>query len=451
MEEQMAPEESGKQEPPRDMNEKPAEFSIHQAVPTYPPASPASPARSPVNLASAVEPNNLKPSITTFRMLLENHYGDLLRLNDLTGRQEFWSRADKSWKEWTDVNDAQMRAWFQNNYGLYHEKMLRDALQIHFEAHRANPLTDMLESFAWDGKPRIESFLHDVLRCDDTPYYREVSRLIFAGGIWRAYRPGCKFDDMVVLVGKQGGGKSTLVRWLNMDDGFFREIKTISGKEGVEALRGVWIAEVAELMAMTRVKEAEAVKAFITCQEDSYRAPYDRHVRTIPRRCIFIGTTNNPQFLSDRTGNRRFYPVVCRMDGYDLLSHEKEIREYIAQCWAEALALFREDRLKPFADRSVIDIIREEQESAMEDDWRVGAISQYLDLMKKDPRSTVCIIELWHTALEEPEESKPTRRDSIEIAQILNSIGGWKRANRTASTRWGKQKVYMKERPYYPF
>ena len=86
----------------------------------------------------------------------------------------------------------------------------------------------------------------------------------------------------------------------------------------------------------------------------------------------------------------------------------------------------------------------------MEDDWRVGAISQYLDLMKKDPRSTVCIIELWHAALEEPEESKPTRRDSIEIAQILNSIGGWKGANRTASTRWGKQKVYMKERPYYP-
>ena len=440
----MAHEESGKSGSRLNLNEKPVELSIHQAVPTYPPA------RSPVNLASDVERNTLKPSIPTFRKLLETHYGDLLRLNVLTGRQEFWSRADKAWREWTDVNDAQMREWFQNNYGLYHEKMLRDALQIHFDTHQVNPLTDLLESFTWDGKPRIEYFLHDVLRCDDTPYHREVSRLIFAGGIWRAYRPGCKFDDMVVFVGSQGVGKSTLVRWLNIKDAYFREIKTISGKEGVEALRGAWIGEVAELMAMTRVKEAEAVKAFITAQEDSYRAPYDRHVKTIPRRCIFIGTTNNPQFLSDRTGNRRFYPVECCMNGYNLLSHETEIREYIAQCWAEALTLFRENRLTPFADRSVLEVIHEQQEAAMEDDWRVGAIAQYLDLHKTDQKSTVCIIELWHTALEEPEESKPTRRDSIEIAQILNSIG-WKRAKRTVVTRWGKQKVYVREQPYFPF
>lgn len=451
MEKQMAPAESGSPEFSRDLNEKPEGFSVRQAVPTYPPASPPSPARSPVNLAAAFERNTLKPSIPTFRSLLETHYGDLLRLNVLTGRQEILDRADNSWKEWTDVNDAQMRGWFQSNFGIYHEKMLRDALQIHFEAHRVNPLTDLLESFVWDGKPRIENFLRDVLRCADTPYHREVSRLIFAGGIWRAYRPGCKFDDMVVLVGRQGVGKSTLVRWLNVSDDFFREIKTISGKEGVEALRGAWIGEVAELMAMTRVREAEAVKAFITAREDSYRAPYDRHVRTIPRRCIFIGTTNNPQFLSDRTGNRRFYPVECRADGRDLLSREKEIREYIAQCWAEALTLFRENRLMPYADRTLLDVIRERQEAATEDDWRIGAISQYLDLMKTNPKSTVTVIELWHAALGEPEEIKPSRKDSMEIAQIILSIGGWKRVNSTVSTRWGTQKYYVKEQPYFPF
>ncbi len=256
---------------------------------------------------------------------------------------------------------------------------------------------------------------------------------------------------MIVLVGRQGGGKSTLVRWLNIQDEFFREIKTISGKEGIEALRGVWIAEVAELMAMTRVKEAEAVKAFITSQEDSYRAPYARHVQTIPRRCTFIGTTNNSQFLSDRTGNRRFYPVQCRKDGYDLLSREAEVREYIRQCWAEALVLFRKGDLRPFADRSVLTLIRAQQEAAMEDDWRIGAISQYLDLMKQDPRSTVSVIELWHAALGEPEEIKPGRRDSIEITQILDSLGGWHRTSRTATTRWGKQKVFQRDDPYDPF
>ena len=406
-----------------------------------------------MNLAAdmKLDPQMLKPSIATFRHLIDLHYGDKLRHNVMTDRPQYFDRHEKRWREWIDVNDAQMRAWFQANYGLYHERMLWDALQIHFESHQVNPLTDLLESLTWDGKPRIHSFLHEVLGCDDTPYYREVSRLIFSGGIHRAYRPGCKFDDMVVLVGRQGCGKSTVVRWLNLRDEFFREIKTISGKEGVEALRGVWIAEVAELMAMTRVKEAEAVKAYITSQEDSYRAPYERHVRTIPRRCTFIGTTNNPQFLSDRTGNRRFYPVQCGTDGYDLLSREGEIRAYIAQCWAEALTLFRKDALKPFADKSVLEIIRRQQDAAMEDDWRVGAISQYLEAVKKDPKATVCIIELWHYALNEPDEIKPTRKDSIEIAQILNSVGGWKRSASVLPTPWGKQKMYRKEQPYFPF
>ena len=329
--------------------------------------------------------------------------------------------------------------------------MLRDALQIHFSFHQVNPLTDLLESLVWDGKPRIQTFLHDVLACDDTPYIREVSRLIFAGGIHRAFEPGCKFDEMVVLVGKQGCGKSTTVRWLNMEDKYLRQLKVIIGKEAVEAMRGAWIVEMVELMAMTRVKEAEAVKAFITTQEDTYRAPYDRHTQTIPRRCFFIGTTNNPLFLSDRTGNRRFYPVQCNSDGYEVSSHEKEIRARISQCWAEALYLYRQGKLSPVADKSVLGLIRKEQENAMEDDWRVGAIVGYLDQMKKDPKATVSVIELWHCALNEPDEVKPGRKDSIEISQILNSIGGWVRSSSVLQTRWGKQKVYRKERPYFPF
>ncbi len=407
--------------------------------------------KSTVSLTAALKGQKLKPCISIFKSLIELHYGDRLRKNVMTGKQEYFDSHEKVWKEWVDANDAQMRAWFQDNYNLYSERMLRDALEVYFQLHKVNPLTDLLESLQWDGKPRIGFFLHAILHCDDTPYYREVSRLIFAGGIYRAYHPGCKFDEMVVLVGKQGGGKSTIVRWLNMEDRFFREVKTITGKEGIEALRGVWIAEVAELMAMTRVREAEAVKAFITSQEDSYRPPYARHVETIPRRCTFIGTTNNAQFLSDRTGNRRFYPVQCKIDGYDLLSREKEIREYIRQCWAEALVLFRKGELKPYADRSVLSDIREQQEDAMEDDWRFGAIRQYLDQMKIDPRSTVSVIELWHTALGEPEESKPTRRDSIEITQILASMEGWRRAKRPVMTRWGKQKVFEKDKNRYPF
>jgi len=409
--------------------------------------------KSQVSLTQGLRFQVAKPTIETFINLIEEKYGDRLRMNEMTGKPEWWNSQAGEWIQWGDVDDARMAAYFQTNYGLYAPKMLEAATLMYFAGRKVNPLTDLLESIKWDGKPRMEHFLTEAVKAEDNAYSREVSRLIFAGGIHRAYRPGCKFDDMVVLVGRQGGGKSTLVRWLNIDDQYFREIKTIAGKEGIETLRGVWIGEVAELMAMTKVKEAEAVKAYITAQEDSYRAPYKRHVETIPRRCMFIGTTNNAQFLADKTGNRRFYPVRCAEDGYDMLGREEELREYIRQCWAEALAMYKQGKLLPYAKRELIDIIRQAQSSAEEDDWRIGAIRTYLDDAKHSPTDTVSIIELWHRALNESEESKPSRSDSIEIAKIMNEMKDWEKAEKVARTPWGVQKVYRKKdiSKFFPF
>lgn len=387
----------------------------------------------------------VKPTIDNFYRLIENHYGSNLRLNVMTGKPEFWDHRKKLWCEWTDAEESRMRAYFERQYSMYSQVKMTDAMLIYWNSHKVNPLTDLLESLVWDGKPRVENFLHEVMKADDNEYTRECSRLIFAGGIHRAYRPGCKFDDMIVLIGTQAAGKSTIVRWLNMDDQFFREIKTISGKEGIEAIRGVWIGEVGELMAMTRVKEAEAVKAYITSQEDSYRPPYQKNVQTIPRRCVFIGTTNNPQFLTDKTGNRRFYPVKVWSFAYKLYDNEKAIREYIRQCWAEAVHLYKEDKLQPFAKAEVLEQIRAAQEAAMEDDWRIGAIEQYLNDNKKQQGATVSVIELWHRALGEPEESKPTRKDSIEITQIISNIPGWIQCPNPIATAWGRQKAFRKD------
>ena len=387
----------------------------------------------------------VKPTIDNFYKLIGQHYKNKLRLNEMTGKPEWYDTHRKRWREWTDSEESQCRAYFESNYGMYSQAKLADALAIYFKDHKVNPLIDILEDLEWDGKPRIEHFLTDVMKADDTAYIRECSRLIFAGGIHRAYEPGCKFDDMIVLIGGQSAGKSTIVRWLNLDDQFFREIKTIAGKEGIEAIRGVWIGEVAELMAMTRVKEAEAVKAYITSQEDAYRPPYGKHVITVPRRCMFVGTTNNPQFLTDKTGNRRFYPVKVKSFAYKMYDNEELIKGYIRQCWAEAVKLYKEGNLQPFAKKEVLEEIRAAQEAAMEDDWRIGAIEQYLDDQKKKPGDTVSVIELWHRALNEPEESKPSRKDSIEISQIITNMPGWIQCPNPISTAWGKQKAFRKD------
>lgn len=193
------------------------------------------------------------------------------------------------------------------------------AIAFHLQPY--HPVREAITALRWDGKPRLEEMLIRYLGAPDTAYTREVSRLIFAGGIHRAFRPGCKFDVMPVLVGlRQGEGKSTFVRWLAMDDAFFREVTVLEGQKGSEAVEGAWICEMAELLALRRAKDAEAVKGFISRQSDSYRRPYQRHTEDVPRSCIYIGTTNRAEFLTDVTGNRRFYPITCRGEGSDLFA-----------------------------------------------------------------------------------------------------------------------------------
>ena len=400
------------------------------------------PVKSPISLTGGA--GSLKPSIDTFLRLMNERFSDSIRYNVLLGRAEVLNDDGKTWQPWNDTNDAALRWHFQSTDGLAHKENLADAFRLFCAQNQVNPLTNLLDTLVWDGTPRISNFLHNVLKANDSAYIREVSRLIFAGGIHRAYNPGCKFDDMAVLIGeKQGEGKTTLVRWLALEDEFFREVTDMSGREGIESLSGAWICEVGELLAMTRVKESEAVKSYITRQEDTYRAPYDRHPQTKPRRCIFIGTTNNAQFLSDKTGNRRFYPVRCHCTGYDLFNNKAEIKEYIRQCWAEALALYKEDKLPPYANRDLLMEIREEQEKAMEDDWRIGMIQSYME--RKNPGETVSVIELWYLALNQDAKSKPARKDSIEIMQIASRMPGWERADKPQRTaEYGLQKVLVK-------
>lgn len=247
-----------------------------------------------------------------------------MRFNILKGRPEIDRSDDPNVEQWENMSDAdfsRLTYLYDNQFGGCNRNDLRDALNVFMSLHMVNPVVEMLNALPeWDGVNRIERFLPEIMQTEDTPYSHECSRLIFAGGIHRALRPGCKFDDVVVLVGSQGGGKSSIVRMLNVNDEWFRELGTVDGKEAVESISGGWIIEMSEMMAMTSVKEVECVKSFITRQTDNIRKAYGRFEDELPRRCCFIGTTNNHNFLTDKTGNRRFYPITVSVDGYELYS-----------------------------------------------------------------------------------------------------------------------------------
>lgn len=343
-------------------------------------------------------------------------------------------------RQWTDTDESRARQYIESKYKIHSEKKFSDALRIFFDEKSYNPIKSLIEAEKWDGKERIPIMLTKWLKCDNSDYTKEVSRLIFAGGINRIYEPGCKFDDVPVLIGtNQGEGKSTFVRWLALKDDYFTEINDIEGQKGAEILQGAWICEIAELLALTRAKEVEAVKSFLSRSTDKYRIPYDKNVTAHKRQCIFIGTTNKLQFLTDKTGNRRFYPVLVHQNGFELYKHEKEVKADILQCWAEAKAKYDKGDLQPFLSPDILETAKERQSEASEDDYRVGMIEEYLSA-----KNFVCAGELWKYALKN-EFKEPTRKDINDIVLIMQSFPLWKRTGkRLRFSEFGRQRIWEK-------
>ena len=346
---------------------------------------------------------------------------------------------------WSDTDEAESLHYIESKYGIYADRKHADALRILFREREYNPILDIVDALEWDGVERCEEFLIKWAKVDDSAYSREVSRLIFAGGINRLYNSGCKFDDVPILIGtNQGEGKSSLVKWLAINDQYFSEVTETEGQRAIEQLEGAWICEIAELLALTKTKEQEAVKSYITRQRDKYRRPYDRQTTEYPRRCVFVGTTNNRYFLKDKTGNRRFYPVEVHSNGYDLYAHEQECRDYIIQCWAEAAHKYKQGNMPNFANQELVKEYQAAQNEAMEDDWRVGAIEQYL--ANKVAGDCVCVRELKREALTLGSDyaQDPTPKESQEIGVIMNRFADWNRIGLFYTADYGRQRCWRK-------
>ena len=377
-------------------------------------------------------------------IMLNDPYYSGIRYNVLSQTAEY-PRADGSMSRWSDADDAASQAYIEKAYGMYQKEKHTAALRLLFKAREYNPVQDLIETVRWDGIERCESFLTKWGGVENTPYAREVSRLIFAGGIWRLYQPGCKFDDVPILIGtKQGEGKSSIIRWLAVRDEWYGECNLFDGQAAIEQLYGKWICEISELLALTRTKDVEASKAYLTRTVDSYRRPYDRNTVDLPRRCIFLGTTNNAQPLRD-VYNRRYYPVTMRTQGYDLFDHEDECREYIIQCWAEMRDKFKahEKSAQNFAKRELVDVYREQQDNARQDDWREGAIEAYLST--KASGDFVCIRELTNKALaKDGIGHDPTVVESKDLGMIMSRFDDWKMVGAKRYPEYGVQRSWQK-------
>ena len=373
-------------------------------------------------------------------------------------------------KFWRDADDAQLICYVDAAYGTFSARNYDIAVTKAVDDRSYHPIREFFETLPdWDGVERADTLLIDYLGAEDTPYVRAVTRKELCAAYCRVYHPGIKFDSMIVLNGDQGIGKSTLIaklggEWysdsLNLSD--------MNDKTAAEKLQGYWIMEIGELAGM-RKADLDKVKAFISRQDDKYRASFGRRVTPHPRQCVFFGTTNSQNgYLRDITGNRRYWNV--KVPGNGKYKPWDMDADTVKQVWAEVMVYAKAGE-KLYLPPELEAYAKEEQRAAMERDDREGLVQEYLDMLLPDTwdsmdvykrrdyvrdaddpmrpdgsvrRMEVSNMEIWCECFgKAKEDMKPS--DSYSIAAIMERMDGWSRTGKAKVLPiYGKQRIYRR-------
>lgn len=376
---------------------------------------------------------------------------------------------------WNDQDISALATYLDSVYHIYGIQKLKAAVLTVAAERSYHPIREMLESLPeWDGRERLDTLFIDYLGADDNNYNRAVTRKTLVAAIARIFEPGVKFDQILVLVGNQGIGKSTI--FYRLAGSYYSDSLSISDmrdKTAPEKLQGYWIVEISEMNGIRKV-EAETVKSFASRQDDKYRAAYGMTVENHPRQCIIVGTTNSTNgFLRDVTGNRRFWPVNVSGNS-DRMPWELD-KKTVDQIWAEALYRYRQGEELILTGKEA-DIALQMQHDAMEHDDREGLVRTYLDTLIPDnwnsmslserrqflegdgfivnnnpgttKRDKVCNMELWAECFgKDPATMK--KQDSYELSAIMSKVEGWIKYDKNKSGKlsfgpYGSQLAYIR-------
>lgn len=283
-------------------------------------------------------PIRLRNTLKNATLILENRFGKFIGRNDFV-LNDFYL-ADTPWSKAGDEvkNDdfVLIKNWLVFNYGYEASiAIIAEALTVLAVRWRYHPLREWLDGLDWDGVPRAERLWSRYLGCTmPEPYQNAVARIFLLAMVRRIYEPGCKFDSMVILEGPQGIGKSMFGSVLAGRENFMDGLPPLRDKDAALNLTGKWLCEFAELAGIAK-SDLEETKAFITREVDNLRPPYGRKKEAFPRQTVFLGTTNEVEYLKDDTGNRRYLPILTVQLDDAALARDRE------QLFAEAVFWYR--------------------------------------------------------------------------------------------------------------
>lgn len=350
-------------------------------------------------------------------------------------------------RPWASSDDAGIYHYIEKVYGIAVDAKINNALTLISHKRRFNDVRRYLEGLSWDGVPRLDTLFTDYLGAEDSLYTRAVSRKSFTAAVARAMEPGVKWDYMTILAGLQGLGKSTFLRYMGKD-WYSDSLTTFEGKDAMELIQGVWLNEVGELTGMSK-SESNAVKQFLSRTEDIYREAYGKRTMPYPRRCVFFGTTNDSEFLRDRTGNRRFWPIDVGIVK-PTKSVFQDLKGEVDQIYAEAFVRWQLNE-PLYLSGEIEDMAKERQEAHRESSAKEGIIQAFVDRpvpedwLKRDlptrrmywsgefgkpqegeggPRDRICAAEIWCECFNSDIKFMK-QADTREINGILSCIPGW--------------------------
>lgn len=276
-----------------------------------------------------------RKNMTNLMLYLRNvrELGNTIKWNELAQRTE-WNGLPLGDSDLVDIRLILEANQFEPTIADILPAVMRHAKENAF-----HPVRDYLRSLKWDGTARLDHWLHACLGAPDTLFVRAAGRKTLIAAVARAFRPGCKVDTVLVLEGPQGIRKSTAIATLFGEDHTAESVNLFDQhNKMVMAMMGAWCVELAEFIAITK-RDENQVKGMLSMRSDRVVLPYAKMASDHPRQCIFFGTINPGEsgYLTDSTGNRRYWPVPVTKADIELLSDRRD------QLWAEAYRAFLAD------------------------------------------------------------------------------------------------------------
>lgn len=348
---------------------------------------------------------------------------------------------------WSPQDATRTAAWIESEYGIAVPSAgVTEAVLAAAQHRKVHPVREYLDGLTWDGTARVERFFTTYCGVTEASYTHGVARMLFVGAVARVRAPGCKVDTIPILEGEQGRGKSRLIAALAAPWGADTPI-SLGDKDAYQSLRGVWIYELAEL-ASFKGREAARIKSFASSPSDHYRPSYEPRARSVPRQCIFIGTTNESHYLADATGARRFWPIRVERIDVDAVKRDRD------QLWAEA-AMMHRDGVQWWPDHDLASQGEAEQSERYEGDPWSDPLMAWLekptrtraldgggrDEEQLDVTRGVTMAEILSEALHVPRE-RAGKYEQERARRILKDAG-WERGPQ-------RRERGVQARPWYP-